>query len=56
MDKEIVKLDSKKDALGKQLKKLQDAAAIESYESKVPEEIRNQNSEKVNGKMFIILI
>ena len=47
VDKEITKLESNKDTLGKQLKKLQDAAAVPTYETKVPEEVRNKNAEKV---------
>ena len=47
VDKEMTKLEAKKDTLGKQLKKLQDAAAVPTYETKVPEEVRNKNAEKV---------
>ena len=47
VDKEIGKLETKKDSLGKQLKKLEDAAAVPTYETKVPEDVRNKNAEKV---------
>ncbi|KAK7094600.1 valine--tRNA ligase-like [Littorina saxatilis] len=48
VEKEISKLETKKDSLGKQLKKLQDAAAVPTYETKVPEEVRSQNAEKMH--------
>ncbi|PVD22509.1 hypothetical protein C0Q70_18323 [Pomacea canaliculata] len=48
VDKEVTKLEGKKDTLGKQLKKLQDASTVPDYQTKVPEEVRTQNSEKMN--------
>ncbi|XP_041371023.1 valine--tRNA ligase-like [Gigantopelta aegis] len=46
--KEISKLQGKQETLGKQLKKLQDTSTSDDYCSKVPEDIRNQNSEKMD--------
>ena len=46
-DKEVAKLEEKKNKLGLTLKKLQDAVAKPDYESKVPENVRKQNTEKV---------
>lgn len=48
VEKEVAKLDAKKDTLTKQLKKLQDAAAVPTYLTKVPEDVRNQNTEKMS--------
>lgn len=47
IDKEMEKLEGKKDTLGKQLKKLQEAAAAPTYTEKVPEEVRIKNQEKM---------
>ena len=46
-EKEIAKLGDKKTKLSNQLKKLQEAAAIPDYITKVPENVRTQNTEKV---------
>ncbi|XP_076436841.1 valine--tRNA ligase-like [Babylonia areolata] len=48
VEKEVGKLQTKKETLNKQLKKLQDAAATPTYLTKVPEDVRTQNSEKMN--------
>ena len=45
----IGKLNGKKDRLSGQLQKLQDAAAKEDYTTKVPEDVRQQNSQKVTS-------
>ena len=47
VEKELVKLETKKDSLGKQLKKLQDVAAVPTYHTKVPQDVRDKNTEKV---------
>nr|KAG5705773.1 hypothetical protein BaRGS_027432 [Batillaria attramentaria] len=47
VDKELSKLETKKESLGTQLKKLQDAAAVPGYETKVPEDVRIQKAEKI---------
>ena len=52
LEKEVGKLESKKETLGKQLKKLQDAAAVPTYHTKVPEDVRNQNTEKVTNSVI----
>jgi len=41
-------LEEKKSKLDGQLNKLQEAAAKADYETKVPENVRQQNKEKVN--------
>ena len=46
------RLQGKQETLGKQLKKLQDSSASDDYCSKVPEEVRTQNSEKVSCLSF----
>lgn len=46
--KEVGKLEEKKSKLDGQLNKLQEAAAKADYETKVPENVRQQNKEKVN--------
>jgi hypothetical protein len=56
VDKEMEKLEGKKDTLGKQLKKLQDTAAMPTYTDKVPEDVRSQNQEKVRTKHICIEI
>ena len=48
--KEISKLNGKKDRLAGQLQKLKDAASKEDYTTKVPEEVRQQNSQKVSPR------
>ncbi|KAL5011505.1 hypothetical protein ScPMuIL_010056 [Solemya velum] len=45
--KEISRLDSKKDRLGSQLKKLTDTSSMVDYSNKVPEDVQKQNSEKM---------
>lgn len=55
VDKEVTKLEGKKDTLGKQLKKLQDASTVTDYQTKVPEEVRTQNSEKVSPVICSLL-
>lgn len=55
VDKEVTKLEGKKDTLGKQLKKLQDASTVPDYQTKVPEEVRTQNSEKVSPVICSLL-
>ncbi|GFS27181.1 valine--tRNA ligase [Elysia marginata] len=45
--KEKVKLQSKKEALEKQVAKLSDAASKPDYETKVPEKVRTENKEKM---------
>lgn len=46
--KEISKLQQKQEKLTGQLTKLKEAIAVENYESKVPEEVRKANSEKLS--------
>ncbi|ESP01745.1 hypothetical protein LOTGIDRAFT_176433, partial [Lottia gigantea] len=46
--KEISKLEGKKDTLGKQLIKLKDSTKKSDYSSKVPEDVRKQNTDKMN--------
>ena len=45
----MAKLSDKKSKLSNQLKKLQEAAAKPDYVTKVPENVRTQNAEKVYG-------
>ena len=52
-DKEIAKLGDKKTKLSNQLKKLQEAAAKPDYITKVPENVRTQNTEKVFGILVV---
>ena len=46
--KEVEKLGKKQDLLKTQLEKLKKSMLIKDYEKKVPEDIRNANSEKVS--------
>ena len=46
--KEVEKLGKKQDQLKNQLEKLKKSMLIKDYEKKVPEDIRNANSEKVS--------
>lgn len=46
--KEISKLNGKKDTLSGQLQKLKDTTAKEDYTTKVPEDVQQKNSQKVN--------
>lgn len=46
--KEISKLETKQKMLNGQLKKLNDAASTPDYDTKVPEKVRTQNSEKMS--------
>ena len=46
--KEIKKLEDKKTRLQNQHKKLTETAAKPDYETKVPENVRKQNTEKVS--------
>ncbi|XP_046370269.2 valine--tRNA ligase-like [Haliotis rufescens] len=48
VEKETKKLEGKKETLGKSLKKLEDATAKPDYSDKVPQDVRNQNTEKVS--------
>ena len=48
LEKEVVKLGRRKEALSKQLGRMRNDCVVSSYESKVPDEIRLQNSEKVS--------
>jgi len=45
--KELTKLESKKEALSKKLDKLSTDAAKSDYQTKVPEKVRNENTEKM---------
>jgi len=47
VDKEVSKLKEKNVKLESQLNKLKDSAAQPNYETNVPENIRQQNNEKV---------
>lgn len=47
VDKEVAKLEAKKESLGTQLKKLIEAAAVHGYETKVPDDVRAQKAEKM---------
>ena len=49
----MAKLGDKKTKLSNQLKKLQEAAAKPDYVTKVPENIRTQNTEKVFGILIV---
>lgn len=51
--KEKAKLENKKETLIKQLNKLTEAAAKPDYETKVPEKVRKDNSEKVRMTLVI---
>ncbi|XP_022120831.2 valine--tRNA ligase isoform X2 [Pieris rapae] len=46
-EKEIVKLEKKKDALEQSLKKLKQSMAVDDYETKVPLDVQKANSEKL---------
>ena len=52
-EKEILKLGDKKTKLSNQLKKLQEAATKPDYITKVPENVRMQNTEKVFGILVV---
>lgn len=45
--KEMTKLEKKKDALSQTIAKLQQAMAAEDYTTKVPAEVQKTNSEKL---------
>jgi len=45
--KELAKLEKKKDGLQQTIKKLEQAMGAKDYQSKVPEEVRTSNSEKL---------
>lgn len=47
VNKEISKLEGKKEKLNVQLTKLQESMAKSDYEIKVPEDVQKQNAEKV---------
>ena len=49
------KLNSKKDKLDAQLNKLKTAAEKADYETKVPQNVREQNQQKVGPHAFILL-
>ena len=53
-EKEIAKLGDKRTKLSNQLKKLQEAAAKPDYVTKVPENVRTQNTEKVSQTESVI--
>ncbi|XP_047503607.1 valine--tRNA ligase isoform X1 [Pieris napi] len=46
-EKEIVKLEKKKEALEQSLKKLKQSMAVDDYETKVPLDVQKTNSEKL---------
>ncbi|XP_052095273.1 valine--tRNA ligase-like [Mytilus californianus] len=48
ISKEISKLNGKKDTLSGQLQKLKDTTAKEDYTTKVPEDVRQKNSQKMS--------
>lgn len=52
IEKEISRLDGKKDRLGSQLKKLTDTSSMADYSNKVPDDVRKQNSDKVGKIVF----
>lgn len=54
--KEIGKLNGKKERLSGQLQKLKDASAKDDYTTKVPEEVRQQNSQKVSNETEICVV
>ncbi|KAL8562374.1 hypothetical protein ACOMHN_066088 [Nucella lapillus] len=55
VEKEVGKLGTKKETLSKQLQKLQDAAAVPTYHTKVPEDVRSQNTDKVRSLCLLHL-
>lgn len=55
MTKEVAKLEEKRGKLSVQLKKLFETINGSDYVTKVPENIRNQNSEKVPTLCFLQL-
>lgn len=54
MTKEISKLEDKSSKLQTQLGKLKDSAAKSDYQTKVPENVRQQNTEKVCLCLFAV--
>ena len=46
--KELAKLEKKKETLLQSIKKLEQAIATKDYTTKVPEEVRNSNLEKLS--------
>jgi Valyl-tRNA synthetase len=48
VDKEIERLNKKEEYLKQVIAKLKDQAAAEDYATKVPENVRTQNSEKLS--------
>ncbi|CAK1551322.1 unnamed protein product [Leptosia nina] len=54
-EKEIVKLEKKKDVLEQALKKLKQSMAVDDYASKVPADVQKSNSEKMTTTLGEIL-
>lgn len=48
VDKELQKLQKSEDSIQQNIVKLEKAMTVPSYESKVPEEVRIANTEKLN--------
>ena len=53
INKEISKLEGKKEKLNSQLTKLEESMAKSDYEIKVPEDVQKQNAEKVNELLLL---
>merc|ERR1712106_841806 len=53
--KEVEKLEKKRIALLSTIEKLEKAASVADYESKVPEEVRKANKEKLSGSQSEVL-
>ena len=54
VDREIQKLEAKKEKVSAKLQKLNEAISARDYLTKVPENVRQGNDEKVRSTSFIL--